>query len=235
MIKNDLTMYEIPILTIDGTSGVGKGTAAAKIAQIMDWNLLDSGAIYRSLAIAALQKNVALNQEVMLAELAETLDLRFEAKDGEALVFLNNQEITKDIRREEAGNAASKIAIFQGVRTALLARQRAFAQPKGLVADGRDMGTVVFPEAWLKVFLTASIEERAKRRYKQLKKKGIDAQLSDLITILTERDTRDSQRAIAPLQPAADAIIIDTSHLSVDQVINEIIHLIHYKNPYYIE
>jgi len=228
-------MYEIPILTIDGTSGVGKGTAAAKIAQIMDWNLLDSGAIYRSLAIAALQKNVALNQEVMLAELAETLDLRFEAKDGEALVFLNNQEITKDIRREEAGNAASKIAIFQGVRTALLARQRAFAQPKGLVADGRDMGTVVFPEAWLKVFLTASIEERAKRRYKQLKKKGIDAQLSDLITILTERDTRDSQRAIAPLQPAADAIIIDTSHLSVDQVINEIIHLIHYKNPYYIE
>ncbi len=235
MIKNDLTMYEIPILTIDGTSGVGKGTAAAKIAQIMDWNLLDSGAIYRSLAIAALQKNVALNQEVMLTELAETLDLRFEAKDGEALVFLNNQEITKDIRREEAGNAASKIAIFQGVRTALLARQRAFAQPKGLVADGRDMGTVVFPEAWLKVFLTASIEERAKRRYKQLKKKGIDAQLSDLITILTERDTRDSQRAIAPLQPAADAIIIDTSHLSVDQVINEIIHLIHYKNPYYIE
>jgi len=228
-------MYEIPILTIDGTSGVGKGTAAAKIAQIMDWNLLDSGAIYRSLAIAALQKNIALNQEVMLAELAETLDLRFEAKDGEALVFLNNQEITKDIRREEAGNAASKIAIFQGVRTALLARQRAFAQPKGLVADGRDMGTVVFPEAWLKVFLTASIEERAKRRYKQLKKKGIDAQLSDLITILTERDTRDSQRAIAPLQPAADAIIIDTSHLSVDQVINEIIHLIHYKNPYYIE
>ena len=235
MIKNDLTMYEIPILTIDGTSGVGKGTAAAKIAQIMDWNLLDSGAIYRSLAIAALQKNVALNQEVMLAELAETLDLRFEAKDGEALVFLNNQEITKDIRREEAGNAASKIAIFQGVRTALLARQRAFAQPKGLVADGRDMGTVIFPEAWLKVFLTASIDERAKRRYKQLKKKGIDAQLSDLITVLTERDTRDSQRAIAPLQPAADAIIIDTSHLSVDQVINEIIHLIHYKNPYYIE
>jgi cytidylate kinase len=227
MIKNDLTMYEIPILTIDGTSGVGKGTAAAKIAQTMDWNLLDSGAIYRSLAVAALKKNIELNQEITLAELATDLDLRFEAQEGEALVFLNNQEITKDIRSEEAGNAASKIAVFQLVRTALLARQRAFAQPKGLVADGRDMGTVVFPEAWLKVFLTASIEERAKRRYKQLKKKGIDAQLSDLINVLTERDTRDSQRSIAPLQPAADAIIIDTSHLSVEEVINKIMHLIH--------
>lgn len=219
-------MYNIPILTIDGTSGVGKGTAAAKIAQTMGWNLLDSGAIYRSLAVAALQKNIELNQEVMLSKLAENLELHFEAYNGEVKVFLNNQEITKDIRSEEAGNAASKIAVFQLVRAALLARQRVFAQPKGLVADGRDMGTVVFPEAWLKVFLTASIEERAKRRYKQLKKKGIDAKLPDLITALNERDARDRQRAVAPLQPASDAVIINTSTLSVDEVINQIMRLI---------
>jgi len=220
-------MYEIPILTIDGTSGVGKGTAAAKIAQTLGWNLLDSGAIYRSLAVAAFQENIELNQEVMLSKLAGNLDLRFEAHDGEVKVFLNNQEITKNIRSEEAGNTASKIAVFQLVRAALLARQRAFAQPRGLVADGRDMGTVVFPEAWLKIFLTASIEERAKRRYKQLKKKGIDTPLSDLITALNERDARDRSRAVAPLQPASDAIIIDTSHLSVDEVINQIMHLFH--------
>ena len=227
MIKKHFTMYEIPILTIDGTSGVGKGTAAAKIAQTLGWNLLDSGAIYRSLAVAAFQENIELNQEVMLSKLAENLDLRFEAHDGEVKVFLNNQEITKNIRSEEAGNTASKIAVFQLVRAALLARQRAFAQPRGLVADGRDMGTVVFPEAWLKIFLTASIEERAKRRYKQLKKKGIDTPLSDLITALNERDARDRSRAVAPLQPASDAIIIDTSHLSVDEVINQIMHLFH--------
>jgi CMP/dCMP kinase len=220
-------MYEIPILTIDGTSGVGKGTAAAKIAQILGWNLLDSGAIYRSLAVAALQKNIELNQEVMLSKLAENLELRFEARDGEVKVFLNNQEVTKDIRSEEAGNAASKIAVFQLVRAALLARQRAFAQPTGLVADGRDMGTVVFPEAWLKVFLTASIEERAKRRSKQLKKKGIHLALPDLITALNERDARDRSRAAAPLRPASDAIIIDTSNLSVDEVINQITRLVH--------
>jgi len=227
MIKKHFTMYEIPILTIDGTSGVGKGTAAAKIAQTLGWNLLDSGAIYRSLAVAAFQENIELNQEVMLSKLAGNLDLRFEAHDGEVKVFLNNQEITKNIRSEEAGNTASKIAVFQLVRAALLARQRAFAQPRGLVADGRDMGTVVFPEAWLKIFLTASIEERAKRRYKQLKKKGIDTPLSDLITALNERDARDRSRAVAPLQPASDAIIIDTSHLSVDEVINQIMHLFH--------
>jgi len=227
MIKKHFTMYEIPILTIDGTSGVGKGTAAAKIAQTLGWNLLDSGAIYRSLAVAAFQENIELNQEVMLSKLAENLELRFEARDGEVKVFLNNQEITKNIRSEEAGNTASKIAVFQLVRAALLARQRAFAQPRGLVADGRDMGTVVFPEAWLKIFLTASIEERAKRRYKQLKKKGIDTPLSDLITALNERDVRDRSRAVAPLQPASDAIIIDTSHLSVDEVINQIMHLFH--------
>lgn len=226
MIKEDLTMYNVPILTIDGTSGVGKGTAAAKIAQTLGWNLLDSGAIYRSLAVAALQKNIELNQEIMLSKLAKNLDLRFEAHDGEVKVFLNNQEITKNIRSEEAGNAASKIAVFQLVRAALLARQRAFAQSTGLVADGRDMGTVVFPKAWLKVFLTASIEERAKRRYKQLKKKGIDTPLSDLITALNERDARDRSRTVAPLQPASDAIIIDTSNLSVDEVINKIMHLI---------
>jgi CMP/dCMP kinase len=223
-------MYNIPILTIDGSSGVGKGTAAAKIAQMKGWNLLDSGAIYRALAVAALQQNIQLDQEDIIAHLAEHLDLRFEALDGEVKIFLNNQEITKTLRNEDAGNAASKIAVFQLVRTALLARQRAFAQPNGLVADGRDMGTVVFPDATLKVFLTASIEERAKRRYKQLKKKGIEASLPELINALNERDARDRQRTVAPLQPAADAIIIDTSHLSVDEVINEIMHLIHQQN-----
>jgi len=218
-------MYEIPILTIDGTSGVGKGTTAATIAQQLDWHLLDSGAIYRSLAVAALQQNIQLNQEIELEKLAKTLDLRFGVEKGESIVFLDNRNISQQIRSEEAGNAASKIAVFQLVRTALLTRQRAFAQPKGLVADGRDMGTVVFPNAWLKVFLTASIEERAKRRYKQLKKKGIDARLPDLITALNERDARDRQRAVAPLQPASDAVIIDTSSLSVNDVINEIMRL----------
>ncbi|MEY3220803.1 MAG: hypothetical protein RIT27_2160 [Pseudomonadota bacterium] len=223
-------MYNIPILTIDGTSGVGKGTAAATIAQKLGWNLLDSGAIYRALAIAALRQNIQLDQQDILTQLAKNIDLRFEAAEGEVTVFLSDQNITKDIRSEEAGNAASKIAVFQLVRTALLDRQRAFAQPKGLVADGRDMGTVVFPEAWLKVFLTASIEERAKRRYKQLKKKGIEASLPDLIHALNERDARDRQRSVAPLQPATDAIIIDTSQLSVNDVINEIMHLIHQRN-----
>lgn len=218
-------MYNIPILTIDGSSGVGKGTTAAKIAQLKGWNLLDSGSIYRALAVAALKQNIQLDQEDILAQLAESIDLRFEATDGEVNILLNNQDITKNIRSEETGNAASKVAVFQLVRTALLARQRAFAQPNGLVADGRDMGTVVFPDATLKIFLTASIEERAKRRYKQLKKKGIDAKLPDLIAALNERDARDRQRTVAPLQPASDAVIIDTSELSVDEVINKIINL----------
>jgi CMP/dCMP kinase len=222
-------MYNIPILTIDGSSGVGKGTAAAKIAQLKDWNLLDSGSIYRALALAALQKNIQLNQEDMLSKIAENLNLHFEVIDDEVKIFLDNQEITQDIRNEEIGNAASKIAVFQLVRMALLTRQRAFAQSNGLVADGRDMGTVVFPNAILKIFLTASIEERAKRRYKQLKKKGIDAKLSNLIAALNERDARDRQRMNAPLQPASDAVIIDTSTLSVNEVVNKIINLMREK------
>lgn len=225
-------MYEIPILTIDGTSGVGKGTTAAQIAQQLGWHLLDSGAIYRALAIAAFQQNIPLDQEVELEKLAKTLDLRFGVEKGESMVFLNNQNISQQIRSEEAGNAASKIAVFQLVRTALLVRQRAFAQPTGLVADGRDMGTVVFPNAWLKIFLTASIEERAKRRYNQLKKKGIHTPLFTLISALNERDARDRLRAVAPLQPASDAIIIDTSQLSVDDVINEIMQLIALKDKF---
>lgn len=223
-------MYNIPILTIDGNSGVGKGTAAAKIAYIKGWNLLDSGAMYRALAVAALQQHIQLDQEDIIAQLAEHLDLRFEVCDGEVKTFLNNQEITQKVRHEDVANAASKIAVFQQVRTALLARQRAFAQPNGLVADGRDMGTVVFPTATLKVFLTASIEERAQRRYKQLKKKGIEVSLPELINALKERDARDQQRAIAPLQPAADAVLMDTSHLSVEEVVKEIMQLIYQRN-----
>ncbi len=186
--------------------------------------MLDSGALYRLVAFGAEKHQIDLKNEVKLADYARTLDVRFEQIEGrdELATFLENEDVTQGIRTESAGNAASKVAAIQAVRDALLARQRDFNQPPGLVADGRDMGTTIFPDAGLKIFLTASAEERADRRYKQLKGKGIDVSLPALLTEIAERDARDSQRTASPLKPAADAIQLDTSNLSIDEVVERV-------------
>ncbi|MCP5143103.1 MAG: (d)CMP kinase [Gammaproteobacteria bacterium] len=217
----------VPILTIDGPSGAGKGTVATRIASIKGWHFLDSGALYRITAYAALRDGVALDDEEALSRLAAALPVRFEVDpgNGEVRVVLAGENIGDAIRSEEAGNAASKVAALPGVRAALLARQRDFHRAPGLVADGRDMGTVVFPDADTKVFLTASAEERANRRYKQLSDKGISANLRALAEEIAERDARDSQRAVSPLVAAADAVTIDSSDLTIDEVVRKVIGL----------
>ncbi len=211
----------IPVITIDGPSGVGKGTTTLRVARYLNWHTLDSGAMYRTLALAALQTGVALNDEMALATLAETLNVTFQplADLSGTAVILNNTDVSLQLRTEDTANAASQVAVFEKVRQALLARQRAFQQAPGLVADGRDMGTVVFPDAAVKIFLTANCEERALRRYKQLKEKGINAKLDDLIQEIKVRDERDSNRVVAPLVAAEDARIIDTSSLSIEAVV----------------
>jgi cytidylate kinase len=208
----------IPVLTIDGPSGAGKGTAARAVAARLGWNFLDSGAIYRALAVAAVDRGVSREDESALAALAASLDLVFGA-DSTARILLWDADISGRIVTEECGNLASKLAAFPAVRQALLDKQRGFRRPPGLVADGRDMGTVVFPDAPYKVFLTASAEVRARRRYNQLKQKGMDVSLAHLTEEIEERDRRDRERQIAPLRAAADAVVIDSSDLSVDEVI----------------
>ncbi|AAU92308.1 MULTISPECIES: (d)CMP kinase [Methylococcus] len=208
----------IPVLTIDGPSGAGKGTAARAVAARLGWNFLDSGAIYRALAVAAVDRGVSREDESALAALAASLDLVFGA-DSTARILLWDADISGRIVTEECGNLASKLAAFPAVRQALLDKQRGFRRPPGLVADGRDMGTVVFPDAPYKVFLTASAEVRARRRYNQLKEKGMDVSLAHLTEEIEERDRRDRERQIAPLRAAADAVVIDSSDLSVDEVI----------------
>ena len=211
-------------MTIDGPSGSGKGTISLLLAQKLGWHMLDSGALYRLVAFGAEKHQIDLQDEVKLADYARTLDVRFEQADDrdELATFLEGEDVTQGIRTETAGNAASKVAAIQVVRNALLARQRDFNQAPGLVADGRDMGTTIFPDAGLKIFLTASMEERADRRYKQLKGKGIDVSLPALLTEIAERDARDSQRTASPLKPAVDAIQLDTSNLSIDEVIQRV-------------
>lgn len=216
----------IPVLTIDGPSGAGKGTVSRLIAKKLGWNYLDSGSIYRSLAIALMQQSIALTNEAEIVRVAETMDLAFECGD-ELIVKLNGDDITPQLGLETTGNTASIIAVLPKVRQALLHKQQSFKQAPGLVADGRDMGTVVFPDAPNKVFLTASAMERAQRRYKQLKEKGIDANLSSLINDIEERDRRDRERATAPLAMAENALYIDSSDMSIDAVIEEILKLIH--------
>lgn len=208
------------VITVDGASGTGKGVVSHLVAKHLGWRLLDSGALYRVLALAAQKHGVSLDNELALQVLAEHLDVQFIATElgSPPRILLEGQDVTETIRTEKMGNAASKVGSLPAVRTALLSRQRAFRELPGLVADGRDMGTVVFPDAELKIFLKASPEERAQRRYNQLKEKGINVTLGDLIGELRERDKRDKERAVAPLKPAADAICIDTDHLTIEQV-----------------
>ena len=217
-------MVSAPVITIDGPSGSGKGTVAGILAKRLGWNLLDSGALYRLLAFAAGNHGVALDNEALLEKLAAHLDVQFiGATDGKpARIILEGDDVTHAIRSETVAAGASKVAALPAVRDALLQRQRAFLEFPGLVADGRDMGTVVFPDAPLKVFLTASAEERARRRYLQLKAKGDDVSLSGLLDEIRARDERDTQRAIAPLKPAADAIQLDSTELSIEQVLEHI-------------
>ncbi|RDI48845.1 (d)CMP kinase [Aquicella lusitana] len=222
-----------PVITIDGASGTGKGTVSQLLAKRLGWKFLDSGALYRVLALAAQKHSVALDNEKALEVLAEHLDVQFIAQESTASqIILEGEDVTETIRTEKMGNAASIVAALSGVRAALLSRQRAFREAPGLVADGRDMGTVVFPDAELKIFLTASPEERALRRYNQLKERGISVTLGDLIEELRERDKRDKERAVAPLKPAEDAISVNTDHLSIEQVVERILFEIKQKKAF---
>jgi cytidylate kinase len=208
------------VVTIDGPSGSGKGTIAQLLADELGWHLLDSGALYRVLAYAAQQRDISIESETdALISLAESLPVSFETVDGATHAVLEGQSVEAHIRTETAGNAASKVASMPAVRQALLKRQHDFAHPPGLVADGRDMGTTVFPQAPAKIFLTASVEDRAQRRYKQLKQKGIDANFRALSQEIAERDERDASRTASPLRPADDALLLDSSGLTIEQVL----------------
>ncbi|MBW8336349.1 (d)CMP kinase [Stutzerimonas stutzeri] len=215
----------VPVITIDGPSGSGKGTVAALLAGKLGWNFLDSGALYRLLAFAARNHGVDLTNEEALKVLAEHLDVQFgAARDRHGMVIiLEGEDVTEAIRNETVGAGASQVAALPVVRTALLQRQKAFREAPGLVADGRDMGTVVFPDAPLKIFLTASAEERARRRYLQLKARGDDVNLASLLEEIRERDERDTQRVVAPLKPAEDAIQLDSTTLSIEEVLQRIL------------
>lgn len=212
----------IPVLTIDGPSGSGKGTIAQMFARERGWHYLDSGALYRVLAQAALKHGIDVGDTASLTRLAETLDVCFDFDGDRLKVMLEGEDVSLRIRSEQAGNAASKVAAIPAVRAALLQRQRDFRRPPGLVTDGRDMGTVVFPDAQYKVFLTASAQERALRRYKQLKEKGIESNLSALVTEISERDQRDSEREVAPLKAAEGALILDSTALGITAVYERI-------------
>jgi cytidylate kinase len=216
-----------PVITIDGPSASGKGTISARVAEALGWHMLDSGALYRLVAYAALQQQIPLDDISALENVARELDARFVAGDDgrETTIYLGDEDVTQAIRTEQSGNAASTVAAIPAVRAALLDRQRAFQQPPGLVADGRDMGSVVFPDADLKIFLTASAEERAKRRYNQLMEKGLSVNLADLFEEIARRDKRDSQRSAAPLKAADDAVELDTTQMTISDVVDRVLAL----------
>jgi CMP/dCMP kinase len=214
---------DAPVVAVDGPSGSGKGTIGRLLSHKLGWHYLDSGALYRVVALAALQRGIDFNDSEALAEIAATLNVRFTSAAAGERVLLDGVDVGPDLRTERAGDAASKVAAVPTVRAALLKRQRDFAVPPGLVADGRDMGTVVFPNALLKVVLTASAEARAMRRHKQLKEKGIDVSLPDLSWDIAQRDARDANRTVAPFKPAPDAQVIDSTSLTPEEVVAQIL------------
>jgi cytidylate kinase len=220
-----LNNIDIPVITIDGPSGTGKGTVATALAARLGFHLLDSGALYRVLGVAVAHASIDLQDHEAISQLARGLDIRF-GQEGRGSVALAGTDISLEIRTDLGSDMASRVGAIPAVREALMDRQLAFRQSPGLVADGRDMGTVVFPAANPKIYLTASVEERAQRRYKQLLDMGIDAILRDLLQDLSERDARDSERSISPLKPADDAIVIDTTHLNAVEVMAQVMDLV---------
>jgi cytidylate kinase len=212
-----------PVITIDGPSGSGKGTISQLVAQKLKFNFLDSGALYRLTALAARKRNIDWDDEDRVAKVAEELQVQFETGGEKTVILLDGDDATDAIRREEMSLGSSKVAAHPKVRAALLNLQKSFQQAPGLVADGRDMGTTVFPDASVKIFLTASAEERAQRRYKQLMEKGESVSLRALLTDIQARDERDSQRAVSPLKPADDALILDSTTLSIVEVLDRVL------------
>ncbi|MGM3181733.1 (d)CMP kinase [Dickeya oryzae] len=210
-----------PVITVDGPGGAGKGTLCKALANALQWNLLDSGAIYRVLALAALHHQVDIMSEEALVPIASHLDVQFVPEDEQLKVILEGEDVSNEIRTQEVGNTASQAAVFPRVREALLRRQRAFRDAPGLIADGRDMGTVVFPDAPVKIFLDASAEERAKRRMLQLQAKGFNVNFERLLSEIKERDDRDRNRSVAPLVPAPDALVLDSTHMTLDEVVKQ--------------
>jgi cytidylate kinase len=220
----------VPILTIDGPSGSGKGTISRRVAEVLGWHFLDSGALYRLVGLAADRKGLDRAREDEIAALAAGLDIRFEIDaSGHERILLESQDVTREVRTEECGRLASRVAILPKVREALQDVQQSFRKPPGLVADGRDMGTRVFPDAGLKVYLTASASERAARRHKQLKDKGIGVSLAALSRDIEDRDRRDSERSVAPLRPADDARVLDSSKLTIDDVTRTVLEWVREK------
>jgi cytidylate kinase len=212
------------VIAIDGPSGSGKGTVARAAARALGWHLLDSGALYRLSALAAGRQGVALDDAAGLARVGGALDIRFlPTPDGDEQILLDGEDVSQSIRTEECAAAASRVAAVPELRQALVALQRSFRRAPGLVADGRDMGSVIFPDAELKIFLTATAEERARRRHKQLKGQGMDVSLATLSADITQRDQRDASRPVAPLRPTPDAVLIDSTSRSVAEVVNEIL------------
>lgn len=227
MVEEVVGDMTAPVIAVDGPSGSGKGTVGRMLAQKLGWHFLDSGSLYRLLALAAQNHSISLDNEQALTTLAAHLDVQFQSATGSdtATITLEGEDVTLAIRTETCGNAASRVAAIPSVRQALLQRQRAFREKPGLVADGRDMGSVVFPDAKVKVFLTASAAERACRRYKQLIEKGLDANIDELANEIAQRDERDASRDISPLKAQPDAVVIDSTGMDIVQVVDSLLHL----------